>query len=154
MEIEFFYFESCPHWKEAFRRIEEVLVEEGGIHEVRRIQVETTSEAQKHRFFGSPTIRIDGRDLDPGAWDRMDYGFSCRLYPNADGSIHPVPSKDFLREAIRSHRPISIAEAHGEVLESIKHQHPEWSAGPIEECARCVRYEYELADPLMPPPEE
>ncbi len=154
MEIELFYFESCPHWTDALRRVEEVLVEEGGIHELRLIPVRTVAEAQRHRFFGSPTIRIGERDIDPAAWGRMDYGFGCRLYPDADGSILPVPSKELVRQALRSHRPLSLAEAHDEVLNSIKHQHPQWVAGPMEECSRCVRYEYELAEPLVVPLEE
>lgn len=154
MEIEFLYFESCPHWREALARVEEVLVEERGIHEIRLIPVETLAEAQRHRFFGSPTLRLDGQDMDPAGWGRLDYGLGCRVYPKADGSIHPVPPKELIQQALRAHRPISIAEAHDEVLESIKHQHPEWVTGPLDGCARCVLYEYELADPLVPPREE
>ncbi|VVM05829.1 hypothetical protein MAMC_00816 [Methylacidimicrobium cyclopophantes] len=154
MEIEFFYFEECGHWREALCRIEEVLAEEGGIHAIRLISVESVVEAQRHRVFGSPTVRIDGKDIDPAAWGRIDYGFGCRVYPDADGSLHPAPSKEFLRQALRSHRPISLAEAHEEVLDTIKHQHPEWVTEPIGECARCVRYEYELADPMVSPSEE
>ncbi|CAB4242525.1 Alkylmercury lyase (modular protein) [Methylacidimicrobium sp. AP8] len=154
MQIELFYFDSCPHWTAALRHVEEVLVEEGGIHEIRLIPIRTLADAQRHRFFGSPTIRIEDRDIDPAAWGRLDYGFGCRLYPRADGSIHPIPSKEFLRQAFRLHRPLSIAEAHGEVLESIRRQHPEWAAESMAECSRCVRYEYELADPLGSPSEE
>ncbi|MGD9896911.1 MAG: hypothetical protein AB7T14_07565 [Candidatus Methylacidiphilaceae bacterium] len=154
MEIEIFYFEGCPHWREALHRIEEVLAEEGGVHEIRLILVETLDDAKKHGFFGSPTVRIDGRDIDPAAWGRIDYGFSCRFYQSADGSVHPLPSKELLRRSVQSRRPLSISEAHDEVLEAIKHQHPHWVTGTMGECPRCVRYEYELADPLALPPEE
>ena len=46
-------------------------------------------QAQHERFLGSPTIRVDGVDVDPTADRRRDYGLTCRLYPTPDDPRSP-----------------------------------------------------------------
>ena len=47
--------------------------------------IETIEDAERERFLGSPTVRVDGHDIDPGADDRDDYEDECRLYPTDEG---------------------------------------------------------------------
>jgi hypothetical protein len=48
-------------------------------------RVETDEEAQRLRFLGSPTVRVDGRDVEPGVDARDDFGLKCRLYRTQEG---------------------------------------------------------------------
>lgn len=54
-------------------------------------------------FLGSPSIRVDGRDIEPGAQARTDYVLSCRLYRTEDGTSGQ-PDERLLRDALRSTR--------------------------------------------------
>lgn len=68
--------------------------------EVEVFKVETEDQARELRFVGSPTIRVDGQDIDPPIDSR--YILTCRAYRLEDGRISPLPSKDMIRHALRS----------------------------------------------------
>ena len=59
--------------------------------ELRR--VESDEAAERERFLGSPTLRVNGKDVDPAAGGRTDFGLKCRLYPSADGLRGTVPDE-------------------------------------------------------------
>ena len=63
--IELYYWEGCPSHPEALALLEDVLAEHGVTTEVELHEVQTDDEAAELRFPGSPTIRFDGRDVDP-----------------------------------------------------------------------------------------
>jgi hypothetical protein len=98
--IDFLYWEGCPSHPEALGLLQEVLDERGIREPIQLREVFTHDEAVKLRFPGSPTIRIDGRDVDPvGA--SAPPGLTCRVYRLPDGRVSPVPSRQQLEEAIR-----------------------------------------------------
>jgi hypothetical protein len=76
------------------------MAEEGISREVEVIKVETEDQARELRFVGSPTIRLDGQDIDPPIDSR--YVLTCRAYRLEDGRISPLPSKNMIRRALRS----------------------------------------------------
>ena len=99
MKVELFYWEGCPSHPEALELLEAVLAERGLDAAVELRRVETDEEAQALRFPGSPTIRIDGRDVDPaGAGSRP--ALNCRIYYLPDGRVSPIPSREQLEEAL------------------------------------------------------
>ena len=100
MRVSFLYYEDCPSHDVALERLREVMDEEGipGVVEV--VKVETEEQARELRFVGSPTIRVDGQDIDPP--DDSHYALTCRAYRLADDRISPLPSKDMIRRAVRS----------------------------------------------------
>lgn len=100
MQIEFLFFEDCPSHDDALARLRQVMAEEGIDAPVEVIQVETDDEAQAQRFTGSPTIRINGQDIDPPPED-AGYYLSCRVYRHADGRFSPLPSVDMIRGALQ-----------------------------------------------------
>lgn len=70
-----------------------------GPEEVEMIEVETEADAEAERFIGSPTIRVDGADIEPPpAGERP--GLSCRIYRRDDGRVSPLPDPDSLRRAL------------------------------------------------------
>jgi hypothetical protein len=98
--VEFLYWEGCPSYPEARELREEVLQAEGADAEIRIREVLTREDAVALRFPGSPTIRIDGRDVDPlGAAEPPS--LSCRIYHLPDGRVSPIPSRQQLEEALR-----------------------------------------------------
>jgi hypothetical protein len=97
MEVELFFWRGCPSYPEALELLEQVLA---GRAEVVMREVTTQADAEASSFPGSPTIRIDGRDVDPaGADDRSS--LRCRIYHLPDGRVSPVPSREQIEEALR-----------------------------------------------------
>jgi hypothetical protein len=97
--IELLSWEGCPSHPEARVLLEEVLAERGIDTPIEMREVRTHEEAVELRFPGSPTIRIDGRDVDPvGAVSTP--ALTCRIYRFPDGRVSPVPSRQQLEEAL------------------------------------------------------
>lgn len=99
MKVELLYWDGCPSHPEALELLQTVLGERGLDVTVELREVETDKEARALRFPGSPTIRIDGRDVDAsGAEGRP--ALTCRIYHLADGRASPIPSREQLEEAL------------------------------------------------------
>lgn len=63
-------------------------MEELGIDQaVEVIDVRGEQEAEQLKFLGSPTIRVNGQDVDPEARESTDYGMKCRLYRTEEGTV-------------------------------------------------------------------
>jgi hypothetical protein len=102
MTIEILYVPGCPHHQPAFERLAKVLASESLSAEIRQVAVNTEAEAKALLFPGSPTIRIEGEDVEP----IHAPGLACRLYSNLSG----VPSEQTFRLAITAAR---MRERHG-----------------------------------------
>ncbi len=99
MKIELLYFEGCPSWKEAEKNLKAVMEELRLTEPVQYIRVETNDQAGRHRFIGSPTIRINGLDIDPAAQNLRNYFLGCRVY-NIEGTPSGWPSQEMIREGL------------------------------------------------------
>ena len=99
LKIELLYFEGCPGFRPTLSLLQQVLDEEGIQTRVQTIHVESEESAKKYRFLGSPSIRVDGEDIEPEARSSTDFGMKCRIYDN-EGAPRGVPSKSKIREAI------------------------------------------------------
>jgi len=98
--IELLYWQGCPSHPEAKALLEQVLAELGRDDEIVMTEVTSDEEAERLHFPGSPTIRVDGRDIDAaGANGRPS--LTCRIYHLPDGRVSPVPSREQLEAALR-----------------------------------------------------
>lgn len=88
MKVEILYSADCPHFLPARDRLKAVLAEEGFDAELLEIKVEDG-------FIGSPTIRVNGLDIEAGARTLKLNGAACRLY---DGGL---PSESMIRTALK-----------------------------------------------------
>ena len=79
--------------------LEEVLQRRGINAPIQMREVRTDEEAHSLRFPGSPTIRIDGRDVDPRGADGRP-ALNCRIYHLPDGRVSPVPTREQLEAAV------------------------------------------------------
>jgi hypothetical protein len=101
VRVELLWWDGCPSHPEALEELRSVLGEEGlDPGAVELVEVESDEQAERERFPGSPTIRIDGEDaVPPGDGDPV--GLSCRVYRQRDGRPSPTPDPEDLRQAIR-----------------------------------------------------
>jgi hypothetical protein len=99
MMIELLYFDGCPNHEALLPHLEELLRAAELPVEITLRNVNDDAAAQRERFLGSPTVRIDGRDVEPGAEDRADYGLKCRLY-RTDTGLRGAPTDQWILDAL------------------------------------------------------
>ena len=98
--IEFWFWAGCPSHPEARELLQSVVAERGVDVRVVEREVFTHEEANELRFPGSPTILVDGRDVDPAGAEARP-ALTCRVYRLPDGRPSPIPSREQLEEALR-----------------------------------------------------
>jgi hypothetical protein len=99
--VELLFWEGCPSHPQALADLREAMAELG-LHperiEVR--EVDTDERAASEGFVGSPTIRVDGVDVqDPG---EEPAGLTCRIYHRRDGRISALPDPADVRDALKN----------------------------------------------------
>lgn len=99
MEIEVLYFDGCPNHEALIARLRRLMREARVDEQVRLRRVESEQDARREAFLGSPTLRIDGRDVEPGAERRSDFGLRCRLFATVDGP-RGVPADEWVLAAL------------------------------------------------------
>lgn len=97
MNIEFLYFKDCPGYESALSLLEQILLENDTAVSIEKIEITTQELAIQHRFLGSPSIRINGKDIE-GRDEASEYGLKCRIYSDAGLG---VPSERVLRKALQ-----------------------------------------------------
>ena len=95
MIVRVLYFDGCPNHAPAVELAKSVAEKARVDATVEEVEVRNQEDAEALRFFGSPTIQVDGVDIDPEARSRSDYSFSCRMY-GASG----LPSRALLKAAL------------------------------------------------------
>lgn len=99
MTIRIMTFEGCPNCN-ATRSLVEKTVRELRLQAViENIQVRNEDEAHRYGFLGSPTVQVDGHDIETSR-RKETASFSCRVYRTPDG-VTGVPPKDLLVDALR-----------------------------------------------------
>ena len=98
MDVEVLYFDGCPTHEAATWALREVLAELGAEAEVELVAVNTHEEAKRLQFPGSPTIRVEGRDLFPVP-ERSAWALSCRTYATPEG-LKGYPTREMVQEAL------------------------------------------------------
>src|SRR5919198_5221620 len=101
MTIEVLYFDGCPNHDAVVPRLHRLLDTAGVRADVALRRVESDDDAQRMRFLGSPSVRVDGIDVEPGAGERADYGLKCRLYHGETG-LAGVPDDASILAALDS----------------------------------------------------
>jgi hypothetical protein len=97
--VEFIWFDGCPNHELARALLDEVIAVVAPGTAIEAIDASDPDVAAAHRFPGSPTIRVDGRDIDPNFVDPGDYTPRCRLFRTADG-LRGVPPRDWIEDAL------------------------------------------------------
>ncbi|MBN1283922.1 MAG: DUF2703 domain-containing protein [Anaerolineae bacterium] len=98
--IDFLYWPECPSHPDAWERLQKVLAETGVEAQVNTCVIETEAEAEAADFLGSPTIRVNGRDVDPQTPAGAPARLTCRLYFREDGRPSAIPTEAMIRNAL------------------------------------------------------
>jgi hypothetical protein len=98
--VELLFWDGCPSHPQALDDLRAAMAETGLDPDTVLVrEIDTDQRAGRERFVGSPTIRIDGEDVDPPPGDEP-VGLTCRVYRLRDGRISPVPDPAVVRAAL------------------------------------------------------
>ena len=99
MNVELLFWEGCPSHPKALTDLQEAMTLSGlDPDEIVVREIHTDFDAEREHFVGSPTIRIDGVDIQPP--DAEPFGLTCRVYHRRDGRISPTPDPADVRDAL------------------------------------------------------
>src|SRR6266446_10000061 len=99
MRVEVLYFEGCPNHTPTIKRVRSELVSRGLPKEIKEVEIHSQAEAETLRFLGSPSVRINGSDIEPEARNLKSFGMSCRTY--LEGTVRRgSPSSDLIGRAL------------------------------------------------------
>jgi hypothetical protein len=98
-QIEVLYFDGCPNHEAAQALVERVAAEFQLDMTPHLVEVPDAETATTMRFLRSPTVRVNGRDVEPGAEERTDYVLACRVY-RGEGGFSGQPDERWVREAL------------------------------------------------------
>lgn len=104
MRVDVYVTRSCGHTEATRGVVDEALTEAGvGDAEVAVIQVDGPEEARVKKVFGSPTVRVDGVDVEYGEREPEETTAGCRYYSTPEG-WKPVPPRGMIIRAIATAR--------------------------------------------------
>jgi hypothetical protein len=104
--VELLTTSNCPHRDAALVLVQRVCGQLDRQAEVRVVEVADQQAAERLRFLGSPTIRVNGRDIEPSAEQNDEYVHSCRLY-RGEHSLRGLPEEAWLRQALQDAQTLS-----------------------------------------------
>jgi hypothetical protein len=97
--MEVLHVQDCPNYPDTLTLVQRVLAELGIDAEVRTILIIDQAAAEEARFPGSPTVRVDGRDVEPGSEPPSEISVACRLY-RLEYRLAGQPTEGWVREAL------------------------------------------------------
>ena len=110
MRVELLATLDCPHVERAEEIAREALADNGHTPAIERVYVSDLDNAAGLGFRGSPTLRIDGRDVVPLPTE-IPFNLGCRLYKQPDGSLDGVVPAQTIAAAAEQRRE-ALAHAH------------------------------------------
>ncbi len=99
LNIELLYFTGCPNYQRALSVLQGAIKAATLRASVDLVAVDTQEEAERQRFYGSPTIRVNGIDIappDPSAQPAL----ACRIYRTTQGGLSPIPPVEVIAAAL------------------------------------------------------
>ena len=103
MKIELLVFDGCPNSEPTEKLIRETVSELGGDVKIEVVTVVDNYDAVARRFLGSPSVRVNGKDLEIEEDSTTTYSMRCRIYRN-DENQSGIPQKELLIKAIQAAR--------------------------------------------------
>jgi hypothetical protein len=97
--VEVLHVEHCPNFPAALALVERVVADLGVDAEIRTTMIGDQAAAERARFVGSPTVRVNGHDVDPDGELNAEYTTECRLYWH-EHHLAGWPQERAIREAL------------------------------------------------------
>lgn len=108
MKIELFVSPGCSHRDQALAVVSEAAAESGHHEPPRVVTVGDYGDAKTLRSFGSPTVRVDGVDVEYGEREPEEFSTGCRFYNSPEG-WQPVPRKEMVKRGIEAAQRRQVA---------------------------------------------
>ncbi len=99
VQIEILAREDCPNRGMALVVVERVVDETGIPAQSVGVEVASDEDAETYRVLGSPTVLVDGRDVDPQPSLHADFSADDRIYRTERGPCG-WPDAEWIREAL------------------------------------------------------
>jgi hypothetical protein len=99
-QVEVLVFEGCPNLEPILARAREAIARASVPADLRVVRVESDEDAKRLRFLGSPTVRVDGVDVEPARIVGENFGLQCRVY-SVGGRLQGAPPVDWIDAALR-----------------------------------------------------
>ena len=99
--VQLLWFGDCPNHQATRSLLVDAIARLSPGTSIEDVDATDLTVAQNLHFPGSPTIRVDGIDVEPGFVDPGDYTPRCRLYRTAAG-LRGVPEREWIEAALRS----------------------------------------------------
>jgi hypothetical protein len=97
--VELLWWRGCPSWEEAIELVREEMAAAGlDPDSLEEREIDTEEAAQGEDMPGSPTIRVNGRDIQPPGTNPI--GLTCRVYRRRDGRTSPLPDRADVRKGL------------------------------------------------------
>jgi hypothetical protein len=99
LKIEILTISGCPNVPPTLALVRELLASEGLTATIEIVEVADDADVAAQGFLGSPTLRIDGLDIEPSRRGEAISSYACRVYRTPAGASG-VPSRQMLRSAL------------------------------------------------------
>jgi hypothetical protein len=110
VKVEVLYIADCPNHDSTVERVRKALRSAGMLDSVEQLEIRTNADAQEWFFLGSPTVRVNGHDIEPEARGVEHFGLGCRSY--ADNGLRAgMPSEELIQRAIQENPDASSSVA-------------------------------------------
>jgi hypothetical protein len=102
IDVELLFFDGCPTWEHALDVVRAVVAELDlrTTTTIRLVKVQDEADARRLEFPGSPTVRVNGRDVEPPPAEGREVGLQCRVYRMSDGRLRGFPPRDLVRASL------------------------------------------------------
>lgn len=100
LKIEILYIEDCPNHRATVSLLEDISNRAHLDAEIEEIEVKDLGTATAMGFLGSPTVRVNGLDIEPDARASREFGMMCRVYASGGRRVG-VPPEDVLWRAFQ-----------------------------------------------------
>lgn len=101
-DVQILYFAGCPAYRRTIERTQRAVKAAGLSAPIRMVLVRHAKDARALDFHGSPTLRIEGRDIDPeGAARSPEVGLYSRSY-RWKKKEYDGPPEEMILEALRA----------------------------------------------------
>lgn len=102
MKVEVLYVPECPSQPAAIKLVREVLAAQGVATDIEEVLVRDEGMASELKFPGSPTIRINGKDVAGESPAAKNFGLCCRLYRGSKQA--GLPPAELVHRAVQKAR--------------------------------------------------
>lgn len=69
--IELLYLDGCPNHETFLPHLNDLILEHGIVADIGVVRIDNDDDARTHRFLGSPTVRVNGHDIEPATAERQ-----------------------------------------------------------------------------------